>query len=144
MLRLMGGCWSDDGLADVALGPTTQINSADVTVRPARIPNNPRQPPLQSSNSSAGEVALNAPRAPSMTIQPFMAATRSFGNHRTLALSPPVNAAATPSPMRARPRTSAANPFDRLNRIAPTPANRTSAPWTRRGPERSIHIPTGN
>src|SRR5260370_36374747 len=123
IFRLMAACSFDDGLADVASGTTTQSISEDVTVRPARIPNNPRQPPLQSSNSSAGEVALNAPRAPSMTIQPFMAATRSFGNHRTLALSPPVNAAATPSPMRARPRTSAADPFDSLNSIAPNAAN---------------------
>src|SRR5215467_10657230 len=130
----MGARSFDDGLADVASGTTTQIVSADATVTAARIANSPRQPPLQSSNSSAGEVALNAPRAPSMTIQPFMTPMRSFGNQRTIALSPPVNAAATPSPMRARPRTSAANSFDRLNRMAPAAANNSSAPWTRRGP----------
>src|SRR6266446_6686513 len=82
IFRLMGACSFEDGLVDVASGTTTQIVSADATVTPARIANRPRQPPLQSSNTSAGEVALNAPRAPSMTIQPFMAATRSFGNHR--------------------------------------------------------------
>src|SRR6266853_6019257 len=123
VFRLMGACSFDDGLVDVASGTTTQIISADATVMAARIPNSPRQPPLQSSNNAAGEVALNAPRAPSMTIQPFMTATRSFGNHRTMALSPPVNAAATPSPIRARPRTSAANPFDVLNSMAPAAAN---------------------
>src|SRR6266849_4600487 len=134
VFRLMGASSFDGGLANVASGTTTQIISADATVTAARIPNSPRQPPLQSSNSAAGEVALNAPRAPSMTIQPFMAATRSFGNHRTIALSPPVNAAATPSPMRARPSASAANPFDMLNSMAPAAANNSSAPWTRRGP----------
>src|SRR5258708_37786569 len=103
IFRLMAACSFDDGLADVASGTTTQIISADVTVRPARIPNNPRQPPLQSSNSSAGEEALNAPRAPSMTIQQFMAATRVFGDHRTLDFSPPLYAAATPSPIGVRP-----------------------------------------
>src|SRR5258706_5371881 len=115
IFRLMGGRLFDDGLADVASGTTTQIISADATVRPARIPNSPRQPPLQSSNSSAGEVALRAPRAPSITIQPFMIATRSLGDHRTIDLSPPVNAAETPSPMTALARTSAANPFVKLN-----------------------------
>src|SRR5467141_4459598 len=134
IFRLMGACSFDDGLADAASGTTTQIVSADATVTAARIANSPRQPPLQSSSNSAGEVALNAPRAPSMTIQPFMAATRSFGNHRTMALSPPVNAAATPSPTNARPKTSAANPFDTLNSMAPATANNSSAPWTRRGP----------
>src|SRR6266478_8059562 len=134
IFRLTGAYSFDDGLADVASGTTTQIVSADATVTAARIANSPRHPPLQSSNTSAGEVALNAPRAPSMTIQPFMAATRSFGNHRTIALSPPVNAAATPSPIRARPRTSAANPFDTLNSMAPATANSSSALWTRRGP----------
>src|SRR6267154_2917851 len=134
IFRLMDACSFDDGLADVTSGTTTQIISADAIVAAASIQNSPRQPPLQSSNSSAGEVALNAPRAPSMTIQPFMTGTRSFGNHRTMALSPPVNAAATPSPMRARPRTSAANPFDMLNSMAPAAANNSSAPWTRRGP----------
>src|SRR5215470_6062541 len=96
IFRLTSACLFDDGLADVASGTTTQIVSADATVTAARIANSPRQPPLQSSNSSAGEVALNAPRAPSITIQPFMATTRSLGNHRMIALSPPVNAAATP------------------------------------------------
>src|SRR5216684_4293689 len=95
IFRLMGACSFDDGLADAASGTTTQIVSADATVAAARIANSPRQPPLQSSNSSAGEVALNAPRAPSITIQPFITVTRYFGNHRTIALSPPVNAAAT-------------------------------------------------
>src|SRR5260370_38394521 len=111
VFRLTIACSFDDGLADVASGTTTQLISGDAIVTAARIPNSPRQPPLQSSNSAAGDVALSAPRAPSMTIQPFIAATRSFGNQRTIALSPPVNAAATPSPMSARPRTSAANPF---------------------------------
>src|SRR6266849_4526762 len=134
IFRPAGAGSFDDGLADVASGTTTQIISADATVTAARIPNSSRQPPLQSTNSPAGEVALNAPRVPSMTMQPFMTATRSFGNHRTIALSPPVNAAATPSPMRARPRTSAANPFDMLNSMAPAAANNSSAPWTRRGP----------
>jgi hypothetical protein len=134
IFRLTGACSFDDGLADVASGTTTQIISADATVTAARMANSPRQPPLQSSNSSAGEVALNAPRVPSMTIQPFIEAVRSFGNHRTIALSPPVTAAATPRPIRARPRTSAANPFDMLNSMAPAAANNSSAPWTRRGP----------
>src|SRR6266403_265770 len=80
IFSLMGVCSFDDGLADVASGTATQIVSADATVTAARIANSPRQPPLQSSNCSAGEVALNAPRAPSMTIQPFMAATRIKGD----------------------------------------------------------------
>src|SRR5258708_28374500 len=80
IFRLTGACSLDDCLADVASGTTTQIVSADATVTTARIANSPRQPPLQSNSSSAGKVALNAPRAPSMTIQPFMAATRAFGN----------------------------------------------------------------
>src|SRR6266852_3346901 len=129
VFRLTGACLFDGDFADEASGTTTQIISADATVTAARTPNSPRQPPLQSSNSPAGEVALNAPRVPNMTMQPFMTATRSFGNHRTIALSPPVNAAATPSPMRARPRTSAANPFDTLNSAAPAAANNSSAPW---------------
>src|SRR5260221_3339189 len=96
IFRLMGPCSFDDGLADVASGTTTQIVSADATVTAAKIANSPRHPPLQSSNTSAGEVALNAPRAPGMTIQQFMAATRSFGNHRAIRLNPPVNAATAP------------------------------------------------
>src|SRR5258708_9520229 len=126
IFRLTGAYSFDDGLADAASGTTTQIVSAAATVTAARIANSPRHPPLQSSNSSAGEVVLNAPRAPSMTIQPFMAATRAFGNHRTIALSPPGNAAATPSPMRAPPRTNAANPFDRRKSIEPDAANNRS------------------
>src|SRR5258708_13478688 len=104
IFRLMAACSFDDGLADVASGTTTQIISADVTVRPARIPNSPRQPPLQSSNSSAGEGALSAPRAPTITTQPFMKTTRPFWNPQTIPLInffmvklPPL-AALTPTP----------------------------------------------
>src|ERR1700688_3064963 len=52
--------------------------------------------PVQCSNSSAGAVAVTAPSAPSMTMQPLANATRSFGNHRTMAFSPAIKAAGTP------------------------------------------------
>ena len=64
MVFRLTGAWLFDGrFADKASGTTTQIISADATVTAARIPNSPRQPPLQSSNSPAGEVALNAPQS---------------------------------------------------------------------------------
>src|SRR5215469_16268138 len=63
--------------------------------------------PIYASSHAAGEVAHIAPNVPSIVKQPLMRGMRSFGNHDTIALSPAINAPATPKPINARPITRA-------------------------------------
>jgi hypothetical protein len=89
-------------------GTTKKMISAVAAVTPAITSIKPRQP-IYAKSHAAGDVAHIAPNVPSMMKQPLNRSMRSFGNHDTMALSPAINAPATPKPIKARPTTSAAN-----------------------------------
>ena len=56
---------------------------------------------------------------------------------------PAVKAAATPRPIRARPRSSIEKFSDAANSAEPSAATTINALWTRRGPYRSRRMPIG-
>src|SRR5262249_43399362 len=124
-------------------GTTKKMISAVAAVTPAITSSKPRQP-IYSKCQAAGEVAHIAPNVPSIMKQPLNRSMRSFGNHDTIALSPAINAPATPKPIKARPTTSVAKSSLRANNAAPPAATRSSPLCTRRGPKRSSKTPSGN
>jgi hypothetical protein len=124
-------------------GTTSRMVSATAAEATARAANSPRQP-RACTTASAGPVADRAPSAPSMMYQPLARATRSGGNHRTMALRPAIRPTATPRPIRARPTRSVATPSARANRSEPAAATRSRALSMSRGPYRSRSTPQGS
>ena len=90
--------------------------------------------PIQFSSQSVGAVAVTAPSEPSMIIPPLTNATCSLGNQTTIALSPAINEAATPSPIMARPTRSSTKLLALPNSVAPPTAITNNTLWTSRGP----------
>src|SRR6516164_10110523 len=76
-------------------GTTKKMISAVAAVTPAITSSKPRHP-IYSRSHAAGEVAHIAPNVPSIMKQPLNRSIRYFGNHETIALSPAINAPATP------------------------------------------------
>jgi hypothetical protein len=114
-------------------GTTRRMVSDTAAEATARIANRPRQPTTWTT-VSAGPVAERAPSAPSMMYQPLARATRSGGNHSTMALRPAIRPTATPRPMRARPTRSITTPSATANRSEPAAATRSKALSMSRGP----------
>ena len=124
-------------------GTTHKISRAATALSAPRTANRPRQPTVCTTNS-AGAVAVTAPSAPSITNQPLTRASRSAGNHSTMALKPAINARATPRPIRARPTINPARLSASAKTSAPALASSMSALWMVRGPCRSSSTPNGN
>jgi len=99
--------------------------------------------PIQLSSQSVGVVAVTAPSEPNMIMPPLTKATRFLGNQTTIALSPAINEAATPSPIMARPTSSSTKLSALPNSVAPPTAITSKTLWTRRGPYRSRRTPIG-
>src|SRR5262249_3214127 len=126
-----------------AVGNDKEDDKRSRSRQPAITSSKPRQP-IYSKSQAAGEVAHIAPNVPSIMKQPLNRSRRSFGNHDTIALSPAINAPATPKPIKARPTTSVAKSSLRANNAAPPAATRSSPLCTRRGPKPSSKTPSGN